>query len=1117
MQLILIFTGVFNGFIRENLERVFSKSLNGSCHISDIKGKWNYFLITGIKVKSQNLDADILEGEIKINLPMILFKKINISRLNLDSINVFIKKNNGESLTVQDTAINFNIEEGLKNISFSINASEISLRKINIYYDTLFIKDIDIKAVLSLNRKRGYLLYRVDNCDVNGIINLKGTNGEFGIKSDSLFHKGTVISDVFTLENFIVYRDKELLIRKADIEVKAENYSLLKHIWSLSGNVEISGSLSKESRTMTVQANFKRLEADSLLFEKIIVNVNLKNDTVKIEKFECADLTFPMKAKGVIEISPVLNAEFDICLEGIKAEHFLRMKDVKENSFYGTLHIKSDLKNTLSLVVDSVQGFYGNIKKLDLRGAASYMNEEVCVKNGVLKIEGGNISADGSFGRKGGQLDIKVTDFPMEIITSIRNDMTVSGYVNGEIKMAGEFEDYKIIYNIEMTNAYLENNTFEYFSSNGSFQCVRNNIQKGIMQGSFINGVVFGKNVSIVYFESMKESNRIYMDIDGVSNILSFGLSAKINITNDLTKAAGEMSRLDIKTDIDEFVLKNPTYIEFGENEFYIRSFNLTSAKGYLRGNLRMSADSMNFDLSGYDENLSIIEFITGIGIKGNIEFNALGFGRRGSTLMKLDAKVKRFEFAGINVDSILLNCDYDGNDFDINYMNIIQEEKISYLYGKVNVDEKNIKNSTMDIIFNLKNIDEKFFIPLENIFTIKTKSGLSSVGKISGSIMDPKLNGEILLDSTDIYIVSLETTVKSAVGRVDIKGDSALVTELRGKTEKGNLLLTGGASLKNYMIKNYWFYILAEGVHSIGIEYVDVFANCSLDIRGDMKKVDMNGKIKITEGVSNFPFISSSNGVQSSSKSRYKSNMNLKITNDNKLWLKNNFVDAELKGDILLRKEGPKWNVTGKADVIRGYYFYLDKKFKIKNGTFELKETNKIVEPVINLLSSTHILYVDGEEKKQADVFLTAMGSAFMPTVTLYSEPALGIENIISILSFNMTVSSLSNFEEISKGVPEKALQIYLRNKYLNTISSSIKVDQLDIQTNLLGAEKSAKLSVGKYIGKKVFVSYTHDVFTFQEDVFRIEYNIIKNNDLITERDEQGYFNTGLQFKYRF
>jgi len=149
--------------------------------------------------------------------------------------------------------------------------------------------------------------------------------------------------------------------------------------------------------------------------------------------------------------------------------------------------------------------------------------------------------------------------------------------------------------------------------------------------------------------------------------------------------------------------------------------------------------------------------------------------------------------------------------------------------------------------------------------------------------------------------------------------------------------------------------------------------------------------------------------------------------------------------------------------------------------------------------------------------IYLKASGAAEKPAISLYSEPALSMDNIISILSFNSTVSSLSDIDQVSKQLPEKAIQIYLRNKYLSYISSSIGVDQLDIETNLLSDDKSAKLSVGKYIGRNIFVSYTHDIFSFSRDMFKIEYNFMKNTDIVTERDEQGNFNTGIQFKYRF
>ncbi|MGE3062965.1 MAG: translocation/assembly module TamB domain-containing protein [bacterium] len=1117
LQSILIMTGVFNGFIRERLESFLSESLKGSCHITEIKGKWNYFSINGIEIRSEKLDSDIMTGELEIDILALIIKKVKISRLCLDSVNVFIKK---DTMTIKSDSLSSkrtDLTEAIKSFPFTVNASEITLKRINVYYDTLYIKDIALNAVVSFNRKKGYLLYRVENCDVMGILNLKKTNGEFKLKSDSLSHSGNFSCGVFEIDNSIGYKNGNLFIDKALFKFSAERKKLFGAEITASGDGFLAGSIVNGRAEMKLKADLKRVGVDTLLFEQVSIGAEMTGDTIWLNELDCRDDEFLVSGKGFVELSPGVGGEFDVALSRVCAQKFIKNQSIAENSFDGLLHIKTDFKESVALVIDSMRGFYGNIKNISLKGSASFINSELSLNNVLMKIEDGEISLNGSIDKTRGQANLKMSNFSLEVLSAIKSDLNLSGHMNGELSLFGGISGYKCVYNIEMTNGFYESNTFEYFNSSGYFLGSNDSIYKGVIQGSFINGVVLNKNVSIVYFESMKGEDKLYLDVDGVSDMLSFGASCIFSLNRDFSEGRGSISRLNIKTDVDEYSLDNDIKIEYNKKMFMVDSLSLSGKYGFLKGNFKSTEDSMNFKIDAFDKNMIMTGYITNVPINGDARISAEGNGRIDSLMMKMNASVVGAEFEGISMDSLFMNCDYDGDNLDINYLNAYHENELSYLFGRIMIDKDSIKNSIMEISFDLKNIDEKYFLPLENVFTVKTKTGLTGKGRIYGKVTEPKLEGNIVIDSTDVFIVSLGTTVKAAKGYAVLSGDSAIVKELRGKTEKGALLLTGGVSLDKYMMEEYWFKILAEGAHSTGIDYVDVFANCSLDIRGDMKKVDMNGLIKITEGVSNFPFIASSENGQQSVASKYQSNMNLHLINDNNLWLKNSFVDAELKGDVFLKKNGTKWNITGKANVIRGYYFYLDKKFKITSGLFELKETSKIVEPVINITSSTRIQYVDGDEKKQADVFLEATGSAFNPTVSLYSEPTMGIENIISILSFNTTLSSLSNFEEISKGVPEKALQIYLRNKYLNTISSSIGVDQLDIQTNLLGSEKSAKLSVGKYIGKRLYVSYTHDVFTFEKDVFRIEYNVIKNTDIVTERDEQGYFNTGLQFKYRF
>ncbi len=242
-----------------------------------------------------------------------------------------------------------------------------------------------------------------------------------------------------------------------------------------------------------------------------------------------------------------------------------------------------------------------------------------------------------------------------------------------------------------------------------------------------------------------------------------------------------------------------------------------------------------------------------------------------------------------------------------------------------------------------------------------------------------------------------------------------------------------------------------------------------------------------------------------------------MKFKSDGNLWLKNNFVDIELKGDVNFKKNESKYNITGNAEVIRGIYFYLDKKFNIEKGIFNMQQTSREIYPTVDIQAATNVSYTEGEERKDAIIRINVKGNVNNPQVSLSSEPAMSFENIVSILNFNTTLNYISNFDDLTKSIPEKALQIYLRNRYLNTISSSIGVDQLDISTDLLGNEKSAKLSIGKYIGKKFYIFYTHDIFSFSRDIFKLEYRIGKNSSFITEKDAEGNYNSGLKFILRF
>ena len=76
--------------------------------------------------------------------------------------------------------------------------------------------------------------------------------------------------------------------------------------------------------------------------------------------------------------------------------------------------------------------------------------------------------------------------------------------------------------------------------------------------------------------------------------------------------------------------------------------------------------------------------------------------------------------------------------------------------------------------------------------------------------------------------------------------------------------------------------------------------------------------------------------------------------------------------------------------------------------------------------------------------------------------------------------------------------------------------LDYVRIETPFFEPESRTKLSVGKYVSKKLFVTFTYDISSLENE-FDVEYFIDDKNEIIIRRDEEGEYSLQYQYRIRF
>jgi autotransporter translocation and assembly factor TamB len=182
--------------------------------------------------------------------------------------------------------------------------------------------------------------------------------------------------------------------------------------------------------------------------------------------------------------------------------------------------------------------------------------------------------------------------------------------------------------------------------------------------------------------------------------------------------------------------------------------------------------------------------------------------------------------------------------------------------------------------------------------------------------------------------------------------------------------------------------------------------------------------------------------------------------------------------------------------------------------GSFTFDNTPGF-DPLVNLRAKSDVIYTvlrEGEAQLDTTTVYVSLGNRISQLeFSLYSEPELPLESIIIMLSLN---APLGEFNVAN--VPDRLLNLLIRGTVMADVEKILGVDALWLETSLLGEERKAKITAGKYISPDLYASYTKDIFSPSWS-FKTRYRILRRVSLMGERTEEDEYNVGMEIEIRY
>jgi autotransporter translocation and assembly factor TamB len=247
---------------------------------------------------------------------------------------------------------------------------------------------------------------------------------------------------------------------------------------------------------------------------------------------------------------------------------------------------------------------------------------------------------------------------------------------------------------------------------------------------------------------------------------------------------------------------------------------------------------------------------------------------------------------------------------------------------------------------------------------------------------------------------------------------------------------------------------------------------------------------------------------------------MNIKISGDRNIWLRNRDADIEFGGEIYIIKEHGPLYITGTLETKRGTYYWLNHALVITEGNVIFVPEAEMIDPELDIWAEMNTHERSTESNEEIKIKLHFFGPISSPVFEFFTEPE-GIfteQDIVTYLNLNITWRELESMQQGSymSDVLPRSLLAWLESDVSRRIRAYTGLDYFRIDAPLFQADEKTKLTVGKYISRNLFITYTYDITDFANE-FNVEYFIDDRNEILIRRDDTGEYGMEYQYRIRF
>ncbi len=769
--------------------------------------------------------------------------------------------------------------------------------------------------------------------------------------------------------------------------------------------------------------------------------------------------------------------------------------------------------------------------------------------SGVINLDyleanacGGQLTTRGMLSREQMELDTEIHNIGLPALSRLLGTDQLEGVLNGYMWVSGPVDNPSLSGTAWVSKARYRDMAFDHLSLNVNIQDALKEpkglaaidfaaIQVGgppLKRGS-IEVIVQDKDLEYEVWATAEEGS---LDVKGTAHIADGGFEGELSKLRLLYRGQVVENVDNIAASYSESgVVLAPARLKVLGTEMRLTGLTLTQQEA----KVGIAADSLSL------KNLALA-LGSRIDADGLLDFDLTVGGTPQDPRINLGFDLRHVVAGQASIDSATVSLSYARGILQTDRFFIYRNGNKSTLSGRFPINlaldaaGTRIPDGQISLDAELNDVGAWIFLPLKNMIDV-AEGRIDAVLSLRGTPRNPLMTGTMDIATPRVIFRPTLTTVNDVVAKLRLEGERLEIVSVSGKAKDGRVDVNGYVSFEGLTPEDYRVNVKArdasmEGLHR-DVSNAVVDADVVIGRGREMPTVE--GEINVKTCLLTTEFRSQAVPMAAV---KHDVSYDIRVRADRNVKLKNRDADIEMSTDVRVRWRPGTMILSGTMEILGGTFSYsgVTRPFTVKKGEFRFTNAPELnpsidveAEAVVRvtrrrmLPDSAQTVIVVG----MVPITLTVTGTMLEPEFSLavrevpreFEEMGVNITTTDMLyylgLGFSPTDAPSPEFNPLTRA-GDVGLSM-LHKRIARQLEKSIGVDEITVQTELFGEERSAQLVVGKYVRPDVYVSYSHDLFSKVKDEYKVEYYVWKGSSIVGSRDNQGRYNLGVGFKVRY